>query len=131
MIEFLQQLKDMDIKTANITDLTAQIQFRKMVYFNLDEYFDYVVTSEESGQDKPSRQPFDIALDKLQIPAKKIWMIGDDCENDVAGAQKSGMISIQISHSNNQASIGKCQPDFIFSDYNELSKLLTEQEKRT
>jgi len=52
--EFLQQLKSIGIKTANITDLTAQIQFRKMVYFGLDEYFDYVVTSEEAGCDKPN-----------------------------------------------------------------------------
>ena len=55
--EFLQQLKSIGIRTANITDLTAQIQFRKMVYFGLDEYFDYVVTSEEAGCDKPTSSP--------------------------------------------------------------------------
>ena len=63
--EFLQQLKSIGIKTANITDLTAQIQFRKMVYFGLDEYFDYVVTSEEAGCDKPNIEPFRMALNKL------------------------------------------------------------------
>ena len=37
VIEFLQFLKDKGIRTANITDLTAQIQFRKMVYIGLDD----------------------------------------------------------------------------------------------
>jgi histidinol phosphatase-like enzyme len=40
-----------------------------------DEYFDYVVTSEEAGCDKPNARPFKIALEKLNISADKIWMI--------------------------------------------------------
>ena len=52
VLDFVQLLKSKGIATANITDLTAQIQFRKLVYFGLDEYFDYVVTSEEAGKDK-------------------------------------------------------------------------------
>ena len=59
--EFILDLKSSGIITANITDLTAQIQFRKMVYFGLDEHFDYVVTSEESGKDKPDPKPFQIS----------------------------------------------------------------------
>ena len=57
--------------------MTAQIQFRKLVYFGLDEFFDYVVTSEEAGADKPDKMPFKVALEKLQLEPENIWMIGD------------------------------------------------------
>ena len=39
-----------------VTDLTAQIQFRKIVYFGLDHYFDHMVTSERQ-YDKPREEP--------------------------------------------------------------------------
>ena len=63
---------------ANITDLTAQIQFRKLIYFGLDELFDYVVTSEEAGMDKPHKSAFELAIKKLNCRPEKIIMIGDD-----------------------------------------------------
>ena len=44
--ELLDDLRLLGIPTAIVTDLTAQIQFRKIVYFGLDHYFDFIVTSE-------------------------------------------------------------------------------------
>jgi len=67
VLDFIQLLKSKGISTANITDLTAQIQFRKLVYFGLDELFDFVVTSEEAGADKPDIRPFKVAFEKLKI----------------------------------------------------------------
>jgi HAD superfamily hydrolase (TIGR01549 family) len=122
VIEFLQQLKIRGIRTANITDLTAQIQFRKMVYFGLDEYFDYVVTSEEAGCDKPDVRPFEIALHKLKIPAQKIWMIGDDQESDMVGAGRMGMVKIKWG--NDRINVTDNVPDVTFTSYKELMLLL-------
>src|SRR3989344_7238140 len=64
--EFLDDLRIAGIPTAVVTDLTAQIQFRKIIYFGLDLYFDYIVTSEEAGFDKPHQAPFEIAAQKMQ-----------------------------------------------------------------
>jgi HAD superfamily hydrolase (TIGR01509 family) len=96
--DFIYRLKSDGIITANITDLTAQIQFRKMVYFGLDEYFDYVVTSEEAGRDKPHNAPFDIVLAKIGVPPSEIWMIGDDPISDIEGAMRAGMVPFQKIH---------------------------------
>jgi HAD superfamily hydrolase (TIGR01549 family) len=126
VIEFLQLLKNKGIKTANITDLTAQIQFRKMVYFGLDEYFDYVVTSEEAGSDKPDSRPFKIALKKLNIPANKIWMVGDDCDSDIFGAHMVGMVTIQKKHKNVILGLeGGKKANVIFENYKELATLIS------
>ena len=116
--KFLQELKNHGVKTANITDLTSQIQFRKMVYFGLDEYFDYVVTSEESGVDKPDPLCFEIALEKIGLPSSsKIWMIGDSHESDIKGANYFGLTTlckIDCMSSNDINS------DIVFNDFNHL-----------
>ena len=119
--EFILHLKSDGIVTANITDLTAQIQFRKIVYFGLDEYFDYVVTSEEAGQDKPDPRPFQIALDKLKVEPNRIWMIGDSAFKDMSGAGSFGMIKVQKIHRNVIIGKGSNKPDIVFKEYQKLS----------
>ena len=127
VLDFVQLLKSKGIATANITDLTAQIQFRKLVYFGLDEYFDYVVTSEEAGKDKPSREPFQLALEKLQVGEEKVWMIGDSAENDIYGAKKHfQMTTLQKIHKGVKVSNGQFAPDVSFNHYSELVKLLAD-----
>jgi FMN phosphatase YigB (HAD superfamily) len=48
----------------------------------------------------------------------------DNCKNYVIGAKNAGMISIQIKHNYNKSATEKCQPDFIFSNYKRLSKII-------
>ena len=48
-----------------------------------------MATSEEVGCDKLNIHPFEIIHKKLNIPADKIWMIGDNGDNgdiDMVGA---------------------------------------------
>ena len=115
--ELLDDIRLLDIPTAVVTDLTAQIQFRKMVYFGLDECFDYVVTSEESGSDKPDPRPFKIALDKLKIEPRRIWMIGDSALEDMAGAGHFGITKVQKIHQDVKIGEGESQPDIVFNQY--------------
>lgn len=125
VMDFIQLLKSNGIVTANITDLTAQIQFRKLVYFGLDEFFDYVVTSEEAGRDKPDIMPFKLALEKLQVPEEKVWMIGDSAKSDIYGSNINfNMTSIQKLHQGVERGTGESAPDLSFNDYYELEKLL-------
>lgn len=118
---FLQDLKSAGIKTAIITDLTAQIQFRKLIYFGLDEYFDYVVTSEEAGADKPDIAPFEIALEKLSVLPDQCWMLGDDSKSDIGGAKKHGIYTFQKKHKGVIVeSSGPNAPDFVFKEFIDL-----------
>jgi len=126
-LNFIHVLKAKGIATANITDLTAQIQFRKLVYFGLDELFDFVVTSEEAGRDKPDSKPFEVALEKLNMEAKNIWMIGDNPLNDMVGAHHCGMVKVQKVHSG--VVVGKTiesRPDIAFHHYGQLIKLFSD-----
>ncbi|UHQ23597.1 HAD family hydrolase [Lysobacter sp. 5GHs7-4] len=122
--EFLMSLRSRGIGTAIITDLTSQIQFRKIIYFGLDDCFDYVVTSEEAGADKPQEAPFQLAIDKLGIEPDRIWMIGDDPASDVAGARRFGittLLRVDRAHNGNGH---EAAPDLVFDDFEELSRYL-------
>jgi putative hydrolase of the HAD superfamily len=119
--DFLHLLKSEGVTTANITNLTAQIQFRKMVYFSLDEFFDYVVTSEEAGADKPDPKPFKIALEKIKIEPSKVWMIGDNLNSDIKGGNKFNLITMQKMHHKVESKYNESNiPHVVFSNYKEL-----------
>ena len=125
--ELLDDLRLLGIPTAIVTDLTAQIQFRKVVYFGLDRYFNYIVTSEEAGFDKPHEAPFQIALEKMQPKGDIIWMIGDNPVNDIGGArEKINAITLQKIHNGVEKGVGVNTPNATFNEFKEVRRLLSQ-----
>ena len=98
--ELLEEIRLLEIPVAIVTDMTAQIQFRKILYFNLDYYFDHVVTSEEAGCEKPCETIFQLTLNKLSMREDAtVWMIGDHPDKDISGARDTiGAITLQKIH---------------------------------
>ena len=129
--DFLDDLRMAGIPTAVVTDLTAQIQFRKIVYFGLDRYFDYIVTSEEAGLDKPHRAPFALAVEKMRPQGDCIWMIGDNPHNDILGARREiGAVTLQKLHAGVTAGTGDEQPDCSFTEFSSLGALIDRPGRR-
>lgn len=125
--ELLDDLRLLGIPTAIVTDLTAQIQFRKVVYFGLDRYFNFIVTSEEVGFDKPHEAPFQIALEKMQPKGDVIWMIGDNPINDIGGArEKINAITLQKIHDGVEIGVGVNTPNATFKEFKEVRRLLSQ-----
>ena len=123
--ELLDDIRLLGIPTAIVTDLTSQIQFRKIVYFGLDQYFDWIITSEEAGFDKPHQAPFELAMQKLRPSGDCIWMIGDNPVNDISGAKETiNAITMQKIHAGVEKGIGNSQPDAYFNSYAELRELI-------
>lgn len=125
LIDFLDDIRLAEIPTVIVTDLTAQIQFRKMIYFGLDHYFDYIVTSEEAGADKPASAPFKIALEKAAPKGGIIWMIGDHPINDIQGGRQTiGAVTLQKIHGRVIEGEGDQLPDLSFRNFSEVRNLL-------
>lgn len=121
--ELLDDIRLLGIPTAIVTDLTAQIQFRKVVYFGLDQYFDYIVTSEEAGFDKPHEAPFQIALEKMSPKGDCIWMIGDNPVNDIRGArEKINAVTLQKIHTGVELARDADAADASFNEFSVLRK---------
>lgn len=124
--DFLFDAKSMGIKLAVLTDLTAEIQFRKLIHFGLEEYIDFVVTSEEALYDKPHAKPFEILKHKLELTGKEaIWFVGDHPVADVQGAKEHlGAIVFQRKKSGTDCAKQVCKPDVSFSHFSELRERL-------
>ena len=123
--ELLDDIRLLGIPTTIVTDLTAQIQFRKVVYFGLDHYFDYIVTSEEARFDKPHEAPFQIALEKMRPKGNCIWMIGDNPMSDIRGARENiNAVTLQKMHSGVELGTQESSPDASFEEFSSLRKLI-------
>ena len=75
--DFIQLLKKQDIPLALVTDLTSNIQYRKLIKLGLDSCFDFILTSEETGGDKSTGLPFELLSKICSTPLANTWFIGD------------------------------------------------------
>lgn len=126
VINFLQDLRLADVQVAIVTNLNSQIQYRKLIYWNIENFFEFIITSEEVGVDKPSPKIFKFAIDKLSLEGKQIWMIGDDISNDMIGAKKS--IGATTLYKTNETTLMMSKfdknIDLVFNSFESLRKLL-------
>jgi putative hydrolase of the HAD superfamily len=93
---FLEQAKKQGIRMCVVTDLTAQIQLQKWQKLDLSRYMDFLISSEEAGIEKPAAKMFELALQKLNLTAVDVIMIGDSMEKDIKGAEAFGIKTIWI-----------------------------------
>jgi len=125
VMNLLDDLRYNNIPIAVVTDLTSHVQLRKLTYFNLQETFDSVVTSEEVGADKPDPRNFHLVLEKLGLTSGHVlWMVGDNPFTDIAGGRSIGAVTFQKIHRGVSVGTGDLTPDFIFDNYRDLHGLV-------
>ena len=95
-METLQTLRNQDVRLALLTNGGADLQRKKIDRFGLAPFFDHILIESEFGAGKPDERIFQAALVKLQVTAAEAWMVGDDLNRDIAGAQKLGICSIWL-----------------------------------
>ncbi len=79
-----------------VTNLTAEIQFRKIQKLNIARYISYIVSSEEAGAEKPDTRIFECAQEKVGLPKESIVLIGDSVVHDEKGAREFGIDCIVV-----------------------------------
>ena len=85
---FLSKLSNRAIPVVLVTDMVADIQFRKITKLELVRHIPnlLVVTSEEAGVEKPNPFIFEYALKKIEqhhhIQPKQLLVLGDDPQKD-------------------------------------------------
>lgn len=93
-IPTLDKLKSMGVRMALITNGESEIQRQKIDRFALAPYFEFILVEGEIGFGKPDKRVFELALEKLNLPAQDVWMIGDKLSWDVQAPQAVGIFSI-------------------------------------
>lgn len=95
-IDTLNYFQNDGFRLALVSNGESEVQRRKIEGHGLAPLFDYILIEEEFGFGKPDKHVFLHTLEKLNITAAEAWMVGDDLERDVAGAQKVGIFSIWV-----------------------------------
>jgi putative hydrolase of the HAD superfamily len=95
-IETLGQLRERGVILGLITNGDGPGQRAKIEQFALAPYFAYVGIEGEVGHGKPHRQAYEAALVALDGEPHTTWMVGDNLEWDVEGAQAVGILGIWL-----------------------------------
>ncbi|MCS7005745.1 MAG: HAD family hydrolase [Cytophagales bacterium] len=102
-LSFLQECYQKKIPICLVTDLTAQIQHKKIIQLNIQPYIKFMVSSEEAGVEKPHPYPFLLALEKMNLAPCDVIMIGDSEKKDKLGADLCRIQFYQVQHYDKQS----------------------------
>jgi putative hydrolase of the HAD superfamily len=106
-----------------LTNGNSKLQNGKINRFNLASYFEFILIEEELGFGKPDSRVFKIALEKLDVFSKNVWMVGDNLVWDIQGAQESGIFAIWNDfNKNGLPENSRIKPDRIINNISELLK---------
>ena len=92
--ETLSALRSRGVRIGLGTNMTAGMQFRKLERLGLADFFDFAVTSEETGVEKPAPEFFAACAAKAGCPAGRCLFVGDNPDADVRGALGAGLRAV-------------------------------------
>lgn len=85
---------------------TVQVSFERLRrQFDLDDLFDALVTSFDTGILKPDPQMFHFVLKKMGVSADRAVMVGDSLTADYNGARAVGMRAVLVDRTNRHPAI--------------------------
>jgi putative hydrolase of the HAD superfamily len=108
------------IKLAVVSDAPVKEAWLRLSYLNFHHLFDVVVTYDDSGERKPSKAPFNLALQKLNVAADECLMVGDWADRDMVGAKAVGMKTVFARYGD---TFNTVNPDANY-DINDISELI-------
>jgi len=118
----LLKLKDKGKKLGIVTDAPRLKAWLRLAAMKIGDFFDVVVTFEDTKKHKPHNLPFNAALRKLNLKAEECLMVGDWPERDIKGAKKLGMKTCFARYGNPK--IKKSNADFEIDDIKDLLKIV-------
>ena len=98
-LDVVKKLREMGIKTAIVTNITADIldsQRKKVAALGIAPLFDAIIYSAELGIHKPDRRIFDHAAGILGVSNSQCVFVGDDPSSDVQGALNADMEAVWL-----------------------------------
>lgn len=116
----LIELIKMGVKLAVVSDAPVKEAWLRLSYLNFHYLFDVVVTYDDSGERKPSKAPFNLALQRLNVTADECLMVGDWADRDMVGAKAVGMKTVFARYGD---TFNTLNPDANY-DINDISELI-------
>ncbi len=127
VIPSLIELKKRDLKLGIVSDGDSIKQWDKIIRLGLQNFFDVVVTSEETGAEKPDSKIYEVALEKSKCKPKNSLMVGDRIIKDIFGAKRVGMLTVRFLHGKYKEEKPHSEeetPDFQIKRFRELIDII-------
>lgn len=122
--ETLEAVRDAGLSVAVVSNLTTRIQLRKLTELGIDPLIDLLLTSEETGREKPSAIMFTMPLAELDLRPSEAVMVGDSVSSDIEGANAVGMTSVLFNATPEGELVGPEAPDHRIDSFTELEELV-------
>ncbi|MFO7676743.1 MAG: HAD-IA family hydrolase [bacterium] len=90
----LVRLARMGLKLGVVSDAPRLPAWMRLASLGMADYFDVVVTFDDTGRHKPAPEPFQKALELLKVEPCEAVMVGDWAERDIVGAKEIGMHTV-------------------------------------
>ena len=123
ILPMLSALKRRGYLVGLITNGTHALQYKKLEMTGLKYVFDAVVVSGDVGVEKPDREIFRFACEKLGVTPEECVYVGDNRKNDIDGAAGAGMRTVWL-RSTNPGQTGKHSPDVTVDDLKTLPAII-------
>lgn len=117
VLEYLQPKYKLHI----ISNGFNEVQFPKLEKCHINQFFDKVITSENSGYHKPCPDAFGYSLSSANAKKEESIMIGDDLEIDIVGAKNYGIDQVYFNQHNEPHRV---KPTYEIKSLLELKKIL-------
>jgi putative hydrolase of the HAD superfamily len=121
--ETLRELQDAGLDVAIVSNLTTRIQLKKIERLGIDGLVDLVLTSEETGSEKPASVMFTMPLAQLDLRPSETVMVGNDVESDVEGGNAAGLTTV-LFNGETDGEAGHRLPDHQIDAFGEVTEVV-------
>ncbi len=92
VIEVIKELKNRDYKVAIVTSRLRKTTCMGLEKYDMEKYFDSIITCDDTDKHKPDPEPINIALERLKSSPNEAIMVGDSMF-DILCAKNAGVKS--------------------------------------
>lgn len=111
-----------------LTNGFQDVQHARIALSPLNQTFEVIVTSEETGYQKPQAEIFEYVFEKLCITEKQnVLMIGDSLTSDIQGGNNFGIDTCWFNPNHNK-NVTSIKPTYEISNYEELEHIVKQNE---
>jgi putative hydrolase of the HAD superfamily len=125
VVDTLEELKRQGFKLGVVSDGFRLKAWMRLNEAGLDCYFDAVVTYEDTGKQKPAKEPFLRICDELGVIPEECLMVGDWPERDIQGGKQVGMQTCFARY----GQMRKAKAEHQIDDFKELLEVVAECKK--
>lgn len=130
ILELLEEVKKRGYKTGVVTSRMAHTTEIGLKKYDMERFFDVVITCEDTEKFKPDPEPVNLAMRRLESAPEETIMVGDsifDILSARGAGAKSALVSWAIAISEEDKS-GDNAPDYILEKAEDLLDILERED---